>query len=45
MTQEEVNAAGGVLGRQIEVISRDDNDNPGDAVRAVEKLTTQPMSP
>jgi branched-chain amino acid transport system substrate-binding protein len=29
---EEINAAGGVLGRKIEVISRDDNCNPGVAV-------------
>ena len=35
---EEVNAAGGVLGRKIEVISRDDNGNPGDAVRVAEEL-------
>ena len=31
---EEINAAGGVLGRKLEVVSRDDNGNPGDAVRA-----------
>lgn len=35
---EEVNAAGGVLGRPIEVVSRDDNGNPGDAVRVAEEL-------
>ena len=35
---EEVNAAGGVEGKKIEVISRDDNANPGDAVRAAEEL-------
>jgi branched-chain amino acid transport system substrate-binding protein len=35
---EEVNAAGGVLGRRIEIVSRDDNGNPGDAVRAAEEL-------
>ena len=35
---EEVNAAGGVLGRKIEVVSRDDNGNPGDAVRVAEEL-------
>lgn len=35
---EEVNAAGGVDGKKIEVISRDDNANPGDAVRAAEEL-------
>jgi branched-chain amino acid transport system substrate-binding protein len=38
---EEVNAAGGVLGRKIEVISRDDNGNPGDAVRVAEELLSR----
>jgi len=38
---EEVNAAGGVFGRKIEVISRDDNGNPGDAVRVAEELLTR----
>ncbi|MBW6495937.1 MAG: ABC transporter substrate-binding protein, partial [Burkholderiaceae bacterium] len=38
---EEVNAAGGVLGRQLEVVSRDDNGNPGDAVRAAEELVAR----
>jgi branched-chain amino acid transport system substrate-binding protein len=38
---EEVNAAGGVLGRKIEVVSRDDNGNPGDAVRAAEELLSR----
>ena len=33
LAQDEVNAAGGVLGRKIEVVVRDDNGNPGDAVR------------
>ena len=35
---EEVNAAGGVLGRKIEIVTRDDNGNPGDAVRVAEEL-------
>ena len=35
---EEVNAAGGVFGRKLEVVSRDDNGNPGDAVRVAEEL-------
>lgn len=35
---EQVNAGGGVLGRKIEVVSRDDNGNPGDAVRVAEEL-------
>jgi len=38
MAQDELNAAGGVLGKKIEVISRDDNGNPGDAVRVAEEL-------
>jgi branched-chain amino acid transport system substrate-binding protein len=38
---EEINAAGGVLGRRIEVISRDDNGNPGDAVRVAEELVSR----
>src|SRR6201999_3725962 len=38
---EEVNAAGGVLGRKIEVVSRDDNGNPGDAVRVAEELMSR----
>jgi branched-chain amino acid transport system substrate-binding protein len=35
---EEINAAGGVGGRKIEVVTRDDNANPGDAVRMAEEL-------
>ncbi|MEY2718544.1 MAG: hypothetical protein RL539_1576, partial [Pseudomonadota bacterium] len=35
---EEVNAAGGVLGRKLQVIYRDDNASPADAVRAAEEL-------
>ena len=38
---EEVNAAGGALGRKIEVVSRDDNGNPGDAVRVAEELLSR----
>jgi len=38
---EEVNAAGGVLNRKLEVVSRDDNGVPGDAVRAAEELLTR----
>ena len=41
MAIEEINAAGGVLGKKLEVISRDDGSNPGDAVRAAEELTTR----
>lgn len=38
---EEINAAGGVLGRKLEVVSRDDNGTPGDAVRVAEELLTR----
>ena len=38
---EEINAAGGVLGKKLEVISRDDNGNPGDAVRVAEELVSR----
>jgi branched-chain amino acid transport system substrate-binding protein len=38
---EEVNAAGGVLGRPLEIVSRDDNGNPGDAVRVAEELLSR----
>ncbi|RYF71972.1 MAG: ABC transporter substrate-binding protein, partial [Comamonadaceae bacterium] len=38
LAQEEVNAAGGVLGRKLETVFRDDNANPGDAVRMAEEL-------
>ena len=35
---DEINAAGGVNGKKLEVISRDDNATPGDAVRTAEEL-------
>jgi branched-chain amino acid transport system substrate-binding protein len=38
---EEINAAGGVNGKKIELITRDDNASPGDAVRAAEELTSR----
>jgi branched-chain amino acid transport system substrate-binding protein len=34
----EINAAGGVNGKQLELMTRDDNGLPGDAVRAAEEL-------
>jgi branched-chain amino acid transport system substrate-binding protein len=40
MAVAEINAAGGVLGKKLEVISRDDGANPGDAVRAADELVT-----
>jgi branched-chain amino acid transport system substrate-binding protein len=38
---DEVNAAGGVNGKKIELITRDDNANPGDAVRVAEELISR----
>src|SRR5262249_16292523 len=38
---EQVNAGGGVLGRRLELVIRDDNGNPGDAVRVAEELLTR----
>ena len=38
---DEVNATGGVFGRKIEVISRDDNGTTGDAVRVAEELLSR----
>jgi len=38
---DEINAKGGVNGRKIELISRDDNANPGDAVRVAEELISR----
>jgi len=37
----EINAAGGVLGRPLEVVFRDDNGTPGDAVRVAEELLSR----
>ncbi len=38
---EEINAAGGVLGKKFEFVIRDDGGNPGDAVRIAEELVTR----
>ena len=38
---EQVNAAGGVGGKKLQLIVRDDNATPGDAVRAAEELYTR----
>ena len=38
---DEVNAAGGVNGRKLQLIVRDDNATPGDAVRAAEELLSR----
>ena len=38
---EEINAAGGVLGRKLELVTRDDGGTPGDAVRVAEELLSR----
>jgi branched-chain amino acid transport system substrate-binding protein len=38
---EEINAKGGVDGKKLEVISRDDGANPGEAVLVAEELVTR----
>jgi branched-chain amino acid transport system substrate-binding protein len=38
---EQVNAAGGINGKKLEIISRDDGANPGDAVRVAEELVSR----
>src|SRR6266545_6018479 len=38
---EEINRSGGVNGRKLEVVSRDDGGTPGDAVRVAEELISR----
>ena len=38
---EQINAAGGVNGKLLELITRDDNANPGDTVRVAEELISR----
>jgi branched-chain amino acid transport system substrate-binding protein len=38
LAAEEINAAGGVLGKKLEIVTRDDGANPGDAVRMADEL-------
>ena len=38
---EEINAKGGVNGKQLQLVIRDDNASPGDAVRAAEELLSR----
>jgi len=38
---DEINAKGGVLGRKMEIVFRDDGASPGDAVRVAEELLTR----
>ncbi|WPP01741.1 ABC transporter substrate-binding protein [Pseudomonas sp. HR96] len=35
---EQINAAGGIDGKKLELLTRDDNANPGDAIRQAEDL-------
>lgn len=38
---DEINGSGGLLGKKVELITRDDNGNPGDAVRMAEELLSR----
>jgi len=38
---DEINRSGGINGRKLEVVSRDDGGNPGDAVRVAEELISR----
>ncbi len=38
---EEINGKGGVLGKKLELVVRDDGANPGEAVRVAEELVTR----
>ena len=38
---DEINASGGVIGRPLELITRDDSATPGDAVRVAQALVTR----
>ncbi len=41
LAQEEINSRGGVLGRPLEIVSRDDGGTSGDAVRVARELLTR----
>ena len=38
---DEVNSVGGIAGKKLEIVVRDDNGNPGEAVRAAEELVAR----
>lgn len=38
---DQINASGGLLGKKVELVTRDDNASPGDAVRAAEELLSR----
>jgi len=40
LAEDEINAKGGVLGKKLQVIVRDDGANPGEAVRVAQELVT-----
>lgn len=42
---DEINAQGGVLGKKLVIVSRDDGGTPTDAVRAAEELVTRERVP
>jgi branched-chain amino acid transport system substrate-binding protein len=41
LAAEEINRDGGLLGRPVELVVRDDNGTPGDAVRVAEELVSR----
>jgi branched-chain amino acid transport system substrate-binding protein len=41
LARTEINASGGILGRPLEIVIRDDGGTPGDAVRVAEELLTR----
>jgi branched-chain amino acid transport system substrate-binding protein len=41
MALDEINAKGGVLGRKLEIVSRDDGSTTGDATRVADELVTR----
>jgi branched-chain amino acid transport system substrate-binding protein len=45
IAEEEINAAGGVLGKKIELVIEDNKSNPTEAVTTVEKLIQQDKVP
>src|SRR5690349_20103949 len=45
MALDEINGKGGLLGKKVELISRDDGTDPGAAVRVAEELITREGAP
>jgi branched-chain amino acid transport system substrate-binding protein len=41
LAEKEINEAGGIAGQPLEIVSRDDNGTPADAVRVAEELVTR----